>query len=115
MPYKDKEKYRQYLIDWRKRNKDYHKNYRKTHPDKEAEQREKHLHKVKARSTLNNAVAIGHIERKPCGVCGDVSVEAHHHDYNKPLDVTWLCRAHHEEMHHPHIHITSSQVLAPGR
>lgn len=54
-----------------------------------------------AHITLNNAVAAGKIQKLPCSVCGSNSkVEAHHHDYSKPLDVDWLCQEHHKEKHH---------------
>jgi hypothetical protein len=26
-------------------------------------------------------------------------VDAHHDDYARPLDVTWLCRRHHQQRH----------------
>lgn len=35
-----------------------------------------------------------------CEKCkSDTKVEAHHHDYNLPLEVTFLCKACHEEWH----------------
>lgn len=34
---------------------------------------------------------------KPCEVCGKEKSEAHHEDYTKPLEVTWLCKKHHAE------------------
>jgi hypothetical protein len=37
--------------------------------------------------------------RPPCEVCGALSAEAHHKDYSRPLDVVWLCRKHHMELH----------------
>ncbi len=33
-----------------------------------------------------------------CSVCG-AKAEKHHESYEKPLDVTWLCRLHHMEEH----------------
>lgn len=30
-----------------------------------------------------------------CGIIG----ERHHKDYNKPLDIIWLCKKHHLELH----------------
>ena len=54
--------------------------------------------RIRARTRLNHAVRDGKLERLPCVVCGDVA-EAHHEDYNKPLDVTWLCRMHHRIYH----------------
>lgn len=55
--------------------------------------------KLLARAVVGHAVIAGRIERAPCAVCGALPSEAHHSDYSKPLDVTWLCRAHHRELH----------------
>ena len=44
-------------------------------------------------------VKIGEIVRCPCEVCGIEKSEAHHDDYEKPLEVRWLCRKHHAEHH----------------
>lgn len=57
--------------------------------------------KAKAWNAVSNAVRDGRLARGPCAVCGStVRVQAHHHDYNKPLDVEWLCfRCHREERH----------------
>jgi uncharacterized protein DUF190 len=41
-----------------------------------------------------------HFERQPCIVCGDWNGHAHHADYDKPLDVIFLCRRHHTVLHH---------------
>ena len=39
-----------------------------------------------------------YLEPKPCKICGD-KAEAHHEDYDKPLEVQWLCKVHHREAH----------------
>lgn len=46
-----------------------------------------------------NAIRNGVIKKKPCKYCGSVNVQAHHSDYDKPLDVTWLCPTHHQQWH----------------
>lgn len=56
-------------------------------------------HVRKARYTTRNAVARGKMKKLPCEVCGAEKVEAHHLDYSKPLDVMWLCRKHHANLH----------------
>lgn len=55
--------------------------------------------KANCRSYLNVYLRRGKITKKPCEVCGDLNVEAHHDDYNKPLEVKWLCRKHHMDLH----------------
>ena len=52
----------------------------------------------KAVSMLNNAVRDGKVKKHPCWVCGNKAV-AHHPDYSRPLDVVWLCQAHHKQTH----------------
>jgi hypothetical protein len=36
---------------------------------------------------------------KPCQRCGAVNSHAHHENYDKPLEVVWLCPPHHRERH----------------
>lgn len=54
-----------------------------------------------AHSALRSALKKGLIEQEPCEVCGDPNSEAHHdpNAYDRPLDVTWLCRLHHKREH----------------
>ena len=55
--------------------------------------------RIKARRQVRDAVKNGKLQKQPCAICGcDVSF-AHHFDYNKPLDIIWLCRPHHREQH----------------
>lgn len=54
--------------------------------------RARHPAKVAAWNAVARAVRAGRLVRKPCEVCESTErVEAHHHDYSKPLDVQWLC------------------------
>ena len=42
----------------------------------------------------------GKITKQPCSLCGSTyRLEKHHPDYNKPLEVIWLCRKDHVELH----------------
>jgi hypothetical protein len=63
------------------------------------ERRYKNKVKYLAHNMVNNALRDKRLERKPCEVCGGSFTEAHHDDYMKPLDVRWLCRRHHLEVH----------------
>ena len=55
----------------------------------------------RAVTLLNRAGRRGEIQRQPCEVCGAAEVDAHHDDYDKPLEVRWLCRRHHWQEHRP--------------
>ena len=52
-----------------------------------------------ARHKLHMAVKNGKVKKQPCEVCGSDESEAHHIEYEKPLEVKWLCRKHHHETH----------------
>lgn len=56
-------------------------------------------HKKHAHGLVQRAVETGRLTRQPCEVCGRVDSQAHHDDYDKPLDVRWLCPTHHGEIH----------------
>ena len=56
--------------------------------------------KVKARSMANVYVRRGKIIPQPCEVPGCTNkAQMHHPDYNKPLEVEWMCRQHHVGWH----------------
>ena len=64
-------------------------------------QRLKYPEKKKAAGILNRAVATGKLKRSVfCESCGlPAKTEGHHSDYSKPLEVEWLCRKCHVEVH----------------
>ena len=62
-------------------------------------QRERYPEKIAARMKLYNAVKKGILKKQPCEICNDIESEAHHFDYSKPLDVRWLCKVHHKNLH----------------
>lgn len=62
-------------------------------------QLERYPEKVSARKILAQAIRSGNIVKQSCEVCGDLVSFGHHDDYSKPLEVRWLCRKHHRELH----------------
>lgn len=65
----------------------------------------------KARIIVGNAIRDGDLSPWPACAhpegCDHTKVEAHHPDYSRPLDVVWLCPAHHKQAH-----ALASQVLS---
>lgn len=58
-----------------------------------------HKGEYRARAIVQKALKLGELRREQCEICGNTKVEAHHDDYNKPLDIRWLCTKHHKEWH----------------
>jgi hypothetical protein len=58
-------------------------------------------HRVKARHAVHSALRHGSLVRPAgCERCGAVGrVTAHHHNYQQPLDVEWLCYGCHGREH----------------
>lgn len=65
--------------------------YARAHPDRS-----------RARARAGRARRSGALKPGPCEDCGALSTKtvAHHSDYNKPLDVTWLCTRCHWQRHY---------------
>lgn len=80
---------REYMREWRKRPHVKERNrvltrLRRAKPDENS--------KMRARLKVAYAVRTGALDRLPCSVCGEKkSVQAHHSNYSRPLDVRWLC------------------------
>ncbi len=80
--------------------------YRKTKKGKDTykrimnEQYQRHTKKVLCRGKLYRAVKTGKVKKdSSCSYCGEIKkLEAHHNDYNKPLDVIWVCRGCHNNI-----------------
>jgi hypothetical protein len=53
----------------------------------------------KAYLALAKARQEGLIQKKPCEACGEPKAQAHHDDYDKPLEVMWLCGSCHHKWH----------------
>lgn len=63
-------------------------------------QKQRNPEKAIARNAVSNALRDGRLTRKPCANCGATKpIQAHHHDYTKPLEVEWLCRPCHLNEH----------------
>jgi len=72
---------------------DKYKEYGKMYEYKYPERR-------KALSAVSHGIRDGKLFKKPCMICGTViNVQAHHQDYNKLLNVQWLCSKHHCALH----------------
>lgn len=79
-------------------------NYNQNHPARR-----------KAVNAVNNAVRDGQlIKPKNCQCCGIEAkrIEGHHCDYNKPLDVMWLCDPCHKEWHRNNTPIYADDEVA---
>ena len=63
-----------------------------------------------AQNIVEKAIKRGVLKPQPCEICGEApffqdgrrGVQAHHDDYNRPMDVRWLCQRHHHEWHKYH-------------
>lgn len=65
--------------------------------------RERYPERTKAQGILYYAIKCGHVAKpnrcEKCGKpCKSRELDAHHHDYDKPLDVRWLCRQCHVDI-----------------
>jgi ribosomal protein S27AE len=82
-----------------------HKRYLATEAGKESMKKARIKYKLSypkkymAHNLVNNSVRDGKIIRRDCEICGSGSVHAHHDDYARPLEVRWLCAAHHKQWH----------------
>lgn len=57
-----------------------------------------------ATTAVGSAIRDGRLVKTPCWICGELEVEGHHPNYDSPLDVVWLCKPHHSEIHRLYDH-----------
>lgn len=60
--------------------------------------RQEYPNRRRAQGLVQHALRAGRLQRQPCWICGAKAV-AHHPDYDRPLDVVWLCQPHHKQAH----------------
>lgn len=65
----------------------------------QAKWRQGHPKQTWAHQCLRSALRRGLIIQEPCRECGALDSEAHHPDYDRPMDVQWLCRPCHKAEH----------------
>jgi hypothetical protein len=89
----------------RLKNIEYYRKYDRDRGNRQSPEYLKELrinysNQYKAQTMINNFIRDGKLFRKPCEVCGtEESIHAHHDDYLEPLNVRWLCCAHHKQWH----------------
>lgn len=95
--YKNREKLCKAVVDGQKGNKRYRKYQNKYLIQKIKDNDPKFV----ARKMVQLALKSGMITRATeCSKCSSaLLIEGHHEDYMKPLDVTWLCRKCHRQLH----------------
>jgi hypothetical protein len=76
---KNKDRLRKQISEWKNKNRN--------------------IERERIKSKVRYAIKIGKLIRLPCITCGDMKVDAHHPDYSNPLDVVWLCKTHHQQLH----------------
>lgn len=121
----NKERIKEYHRKYRKENRDIinakMKERRKKNPEKKRDEsreyytenkdiilnrlkdwRESNPEKTKTHCKTNYAQKIGAIiQPQKCEECGEITdkLDKHHEDYSKPLDVEWLCKSCHRQLH----------------
>ena len=62
-------------------------------------QMERFPERIRARAIVYRAKQKGELIPQPCLICGTLeSIQAHHPDHKKALEVIWLCPEHHREI-----------------
>jgi hypothetical protein len=107
--HENRDKYRHYREDNKENFRIYSQEYRKRHLEKIRDRHRELAKKYrkekplehKARKSVYQAIKNGKLERsKNCTICGiKTKTDAHHYDYEKPENVTWVCKKCHGIIH----------------
>jgi hypothetical protein len=88
---------------FRKYNREYNRKWRAANGsgDYSAGWIKRNPEKLAAHKAVRGALSHGELAIGPCDQCGmTAAIVAHHFDYTKPLEVVWLCRIHHRQLHY---------------
>ena len=92
--------------DWKKKTEDmaaYMKAWKEAHPGymtkAKADWLKRNKDRQRVRDAVRYALKTGKLVKTACQVCGKDEVDGHHPDYSRPLDVVWLCKEHHSQVH----------------
>lgn len=103
---KNREKHRVSVMRWQKNNPEKVNAYKEIYKEKRKEVNRRYVEmnrkKNKAHHKVGYAIFKGTLKKgKQCQVCGCTGkpMEAHHFDYDKPLEVVWMCQSCHKWVH----------------
>ena len=98
-----------YNKEWREKNPEYFKQYYVQNKEIRLECNRrfwiKHPERYESYKIYSNARRLGKLMNPgQCQICGnkDRKIHAHHFDYSKPLEVTWVCVNCHKDLHKKH-------------
>lgn len=94
-----KRAYALYHREYRKRNAEKARFYSRRWKIENNHKKKRDYKKERARAKVRYALKTGQLIKFACRDCGELETEAHHEDYNKPLDVIWVCKPCHAIIH----------------
>ena len=96
---------RRWMAANREKLREAHRRHRETNPEStlasQRRWREANREKARAHAAVTRALRSGRLTRpKNCEACGNEgAIHAHHEDYERQLDVQWLCPSCHKCLH----------------